>query len=92
VLDIVVLNILCICCLYILNSLPSLLTTYNLSQTVNFARRIQNNSSTIFDNIFVDNNIINLYSLSATVNYLSDHNLFVSAHCHLFWVGGDNET
>jgi exonuclease III len=32
----------------------SLLTTYNLTHTVNFATRIQNNSSTATDNIFVD--------------------------------------
>jgi hypothetical protein len=32
----------------------SLLTTRNLSRTINFATRIQNNSSTAIDNIFVD--------------------------------------
>ena len=82
VLDTIVLNILCICCLYVVNKLASLLTTHNLSHTVNFARRIQNTPNTIIDTIFVDNNITNLSSVSPTVNYLSGHDVFVSAHCH----------
>jgi hypothetical protein len=32
----------------------SLLGTYNLSHTVNFATRVQNSSSTAMDNIFID--------------------------------------
>ena len=90
VLDTKVLNILCICCLYVINKLPSLLTTNNLSHTVNFARTIQINSSNIIYNIFVDNNIRNLSSISPIVNEVSDHNVFVSAHCHpicLEWEG-----
>jgi hypothetical protein len=42
----------------------SLLTTYNLSHTVNFTTRIQNNSSSAIDNIFVDNGGVNLSSIS----------------------------
>jgi hypothetical protein len=38
--------------------LSSLLTTYNLSHTVNFATRMQNESSTAIDNIFVDNSML----------------------------------
>jgi hypothetical protein len=34
--------------------LALLLTIYNLSHTVNFVTRIQNNSSTAIDNIFLD--------------------------------------
>jgi hypothetical protein len=42
--------------------------------TVTFATRIQNNSSTAIDNIFVDKNRKNLSSISPTINGLSDHN------------------
>ena len=41
--------------------------------TVNFATRIQYNSSTVTDNIFVDNNRINFSSVSPIINGLSDH-------------------
>jgi len=51
----------------------SLLTTYSLSNTINFAMRIQNNSNTAFDNMFVDNSRINLPSISPIINGLSDH-------------------
>ena len=34
--------------------LATLLTTYTMLRTVNFATRIQNNSSTAIDNIVVD--------------------------------------
>jgi hypothetical protein len=44
--------------------LTSLLTTYDLSHTVSFATRIRNNSGTAIDNIYLDNSIINLSSLS----------------------------
>jgi hypothetical protein len=48
--------------------LASLLTTYNLLHTVNFATRIQNNSSNASDNIFVNNSRIYLSSVSPTIN------------------------
>jgi hypothetical protein len=51
-----------------------MLTTQNLSHTVNFATRIQNNSSTAIDNVFVDNSRTNLSSASPITNGLSDHN------------------
>jgi hypothetical protein len=53
--------------------LASLLTTYNLSDTVNFATRIQNNSSTAIDNIFVDNSRLKTSSTSPVINGLSDY-------------------
>jgi hypothetical protein len=53
--------------------LASLLTTYNLSETVNFVTKIQNNSSTSIDNIFVDERRINLSSVFPIINDLSGH-------------------
>ena len=53
--------------------LASLITTYNLLHTVNFATRIQYNSCTAMDNIFVDNSRINLSYISPTINCPSDH-------------------
>ena len=50
------------------------LLTYNLLHTLNFATIIQNNLSTAIDNIFVDNSRLNLSSISATINGLSDKN------------------
>jgi hypothetical protein len=54
--------------------LASLLTMFFLFHTVNFATRVQNNSSTAIDNIFVDNNRIHLSSVSPIVNGLLKHN------------------
>jgi hypothetical protein len=51
----------------------SLLTTYNLIHTVNFATRIQNDSSTTIDNIFVDSIGFSSSSTSPIINGLSDH-------------------
>jgi exonuclease III len=51
----------------------SLLTTYNLTHTVIFATRIQNNSSTAIDNIFVDSIRLNSSSTSPIINGLTDH-------------------
>ncbi|PNF25679.1 hypothetical protein B7P43_G16270, partial [Cryptotermes secundus] len=51
----------------------SLLTTYNLIHTVNFATRIQNDSSTSIDNIFVDVTRFSSSSTSPIINGLSDH-------------------
>jgi len=89
VLDKIVLNILWICCLYVVNKLASLLTTHILSHTVQFARRIQNTSSTIIDNIYVYNIIINLPSLSPVINDLSDHDVFVIAYCRPMCLEGE---
>jgi hypothetical protein len=46
------------------NQLTSLLTTYNMSHTVNFATRIQNHSYTAIDNTFIDNSRMKLTSTS----------------------------
>jgi hypothetical protein len=47
-----------------------IINKYNLSHTVNFVTRIQNNSSTATDNISVDNSRINLSSISPIINGL----------------------
>jgi hypothetical protein len=48
--------------------IASLLTTYNVSHTANFASRTQNNLCTAIDKIFLDNSRRNLSSISP-----SDH-------------------
>jgi hypothetical protein len=53
--------------------LSSLLTTYNLLHTVNFATRIQNKSITAIDNIFVDNSRLRSSITSPLINGQSDH-------------------
>jgi hypothetical protein len=55
------------------NQLSSLLTTYNLSNIVDFATRIQKKSSTAIDNIFVDNSTLKSSYTSPLINRLSDH-------------------
>jgi hypothetical protein len=52
--------------------LTSLLRTYNLSHRVNIAARIHSNSCTAIDNMFVDTSRINLSSIAAIINDLSD--------------------
>jgi hypothetical protein len=47
----------------------SLLTTYNLSHTVNIVTRIQNNSRSAINKIFVDNGRINLSSIPPMWEY-----------------------
>jgi hypothetical protein len=51
----------------------SLLTTCNLTHTVNFATRIQNDSSTAIDNIFVDSIRFSPSSTSPIICGVSDH-------------------
>jgi len=46
----------------------------NLSHTVNFATRIQNDSSTANDNIFVDNSKLKSFSTSPLIKDLLNHN------------------
>jgi hypothetical protein len=53
--------------------MSSLLTTYNLSHTVDFATRKQNKSSTAIDNIFVNNSRLKSSYTSPLINGLSDH-------------------
>jgi hypothetical protein len=52
--------------------LNSLLTTYNLSHTVNFATKTYNVSCTATDNIFVDNTRLSTSYTSPIVNGQSD--------------------
>jgi hypothetical protein len=54
-------------------SLDSLLLSYNLSSTVNFPTRIQKNSISATDNIFIDNSKLEKYNLTPCSNGLSDH-------------------
>jgi hypothetical protein len=53
--------------------LNSLLTTYNLSHTVNFATRTQNDSRTAIGNIFMDITRLSSSSTCLIINGLSDH-------------------
>jgi hypothetical protein len=53
--------------------IASLLTTYDVWHTVNFAARIQNNSITATDHICVDNSRPSLSFLFPIINGLSDH-------------------
>jgi hypothetical protein len=51
--------------------LDNLLTTYNLTCSEYFPRRIANNSITLLDNIFVDNR--RKCTIQLCINWLSDH-------------------
>jgi hypothetical protein len=51
----------------------SLLPSYNLSSTVNFPTRVQNNSRAAIDNIFIDNSKIRDYTVGPFINGLFDH-------------------
>ena len=52
---------------------PLLLLSYNLSRTVNFPTRVQNNYSSVIDNIYIDNSKLENYSVKPHINGLSDH-------------------
>jgi endonuclease/exonuclease/phosphatase family metal-dependent hydrolase len=53
--------------------LSSLLTTYNLSHTIDFATRMQNKPSTAIDNVFMDNSRLGSTITFPLLNGLSDH-------------------
>jgi hypothetical protein len=53
-------------------NLDSLLLSYNLSSTVNFLTRVQNNSRLATDNIFIDNKKLENYSIGPLINGFSD--------------------
>ena len=53
--------------------LDSLLASYNLTSTVYFPTRLQNNSATAIDNIFIDTSKFDNYGILAIINGLSDH-------------------
>jgi meiotically up-regulated gene 157 (Mug157) protein len=50
-----------------------LLLSYNLSRTVNYPIRVQNNYSSVIDNIYSDNSKLENYSVKPLINGLSDH-------------------
>ena len=61
--------------------LDALLTTYNLTSTVNFPTWIQKNSATAIDNIFIDTSKMGIYIISPLINGLSDHDAqFITLH------------
>jgi hypothetical protein len=53
--------------------LDALLLSYNLTAIVKFPTRVQNQSSTAIDNIFIDNYKFTKYTVSPIYNGLSDH-------------------
>lgn len=53
--------------------LDSLLASYNLTSTVYFPTRIQSNSATAIDNIFINTSKLDDYVILPIVNGLSDH-------------------
>jgi hypothetical protein len=50
-----------------------MLLAYNLAATVHFPTRVQNQSNTATDNIFIVNYEFTKYAVSPTYNGLSDH-------------------
>jgi hypothetical protein len=57
------------------NQLEAMLLTYNFTSTVNLPTRCQKNSATDVDNIFIDIDRKNNYSLCPIINGLSDHDV-----------------
>jgi hypothetical protein len=53
--------------------LDALLRTYNLISTVNFPSKVQGNSATAIDNIFIDITRLDNYSMRPIINGLSNH-------------------
>jgi exonuclease III len=53
--------------------LDALLLSYNLTATVKFPTRVQNQSSTAIDNIFINNYKFTKYTVSPIYNGLLDH-------------------
>jgi hypothetical protein len=53
--------------------LDAMLHSYNLTSLVHFPTRIQNESSTVVDSIFIDTPKINDYTILSIINWLSDH-------------------
>jgi exonuclease III len=54
--------------------LDSILYSFNLRSIVNFPTRLGQNSSSIIDNVFLDNSYLNKYDIAPVINGLSDHN------------------
>lgn len=55
------------------NDLEVLLQSFNLTSVVDFPTRVVQNSSTIIDNIFIDQDKFNLININPVKNGLSDH-------------------
>jgi hypothetical protein len=55
------------------SQLEALLRTYNLTSIVNFPTRLQGNSATAIDNIFIGIAKRDSYSICPIINGLSDH-------------------
>jgi len=64
--------------------LDSLLASYGLCSTVQFPTRIQNNSHTAIDNIFINTLKFSDFTLSPIINGLSDHNAQRIIICNIF--------
>jgi len=71
------------------NLLDSLLASYNLTSTVYFPTRIQNNAATAIHNIFINTSKFDDYAISPIINGFSDHDaqLITINNIHLkVWV------
>jgi len=55
------------------NKLDNLLLSYNLTTTINFPTRVQNDSATAIDNIFIDVSQFENYTVTPIINGMSDH-------------------
>jgi hypothetical protein len=64
--------------------LDSLLASYGLCSTVQFPIRIQNNSHSAIDNIFINTLKFSDFTLSPIINGLSDHNAQRITICNIF--------
>jgi len=63
--------------------LDALLTTYNLTSTVNFPTCIKKNSATAIDNIYIDKSKMGNYVIFPLINGLSDHDAqFITLHSY----------
>jgi hypothetical protein len=64
--------------------LDSLLTSYGLCSMVQFPTRIQNNSHSAIDNIFIDTFKFSIFSVYPIINGLSDHIAQCIVICNIF--------
>ena len=55
------------------SKLDNLLLSYNLTTTINFPTRVQNDSATAIDNIFIDVSQFENYTVTPIINGMSDH-------------------
>jgi len=66
------------------NQLDNLLLSYNLNSIINFPTRVQNTSATAVGNTFIDLSQFESYTITPTLNGLSDHYaqlLMISTDC-----------